>query len=81
MARQPQARYALVGRFSHLLSITKEAGMSNDREAIIQTLNEGIVNAWDWAIVEDESHKRAARSMAEAALEYLESRGFKVVRA
>ena len=54
--------------------------MANDREAVIAALTEGIMDAWDWAIVEDESHKRSGRLMAEAALKYLETHGFKVIR-
>ena len=54
--------------------------MAEDLEAIISALEDGILNAWDWAIVEDKSHRKAGRAMAEAALKYLQSRGFKVVR-
>jgi hypothetical protein len=55
--------------------------MPDDQEAVIRAIEEGILNAWDWAIVEDEGHARAGRHMAEAALKYLEARGFKVVPA
>jgi len=54
--------------------------MADEREAIINALEEGIMNAWDWAIVEDVGHKKSGRAMAEAALKYLETRGFTVVR-
>lgn len=63
----------------HLTEV-EEDEMPNDREAIIQALDEGIMNAWDWAIVEQESHKKAGRRMAEAALKCLEANGFKVVK-
>ena len=54
--------------------------MADDRDAIIMALEEGLMNAWDWAIVEDTSHSRSGRAMAEAALKCLETRGFRVVR-
>ena len=54
--------------------------MANEREAVISALEEGIMNAWDWAIVEDTGHLRSGRLMAEAALKCMEHRGFKVVR-
>jgi hypothetical protein len=40
-----------------------------------------MMNAWDWAVVKDRTCQQSGRRMAEAALECLESRGFKVVRA
>lgn len=55
--------------------------MTDEREAVIAALEEGIMDAWDWAIVEDKSHGKSGRDMAEAALKYLEAKGFKVVRA
>ena len=54
--------------------------MPDEREAIIGALEEGLLNAWDWAIVENKSHKKSGRDMAEAALKCLEAKGFKVVR-
>jgi len=54
--------------------------MPNEREAVVKILEDGIMNAWDWAIVQDETHQTSGRAMAEAALRYLESNGFKVVR-
>ena len=57
------------------------AEMPDEREAVIKALKEGLLNAWDWAIVEDTAHGAAGRAMAEAALKCLEANGFKVVRA
>ena len=54
--------------------------MADDRDAIIMALEVGIMDAWDWAIVEDKGHQKSGRAMAEAALKCLETGGFKVVR-
>ena len=63
-----------------MLSACMEAEVKDERQAVIAALHEGLMNAWDWAIVEDRTHQQSGRRMAEAALKCLESHGFKVVR-
>lgn len=54
--------------------------MPDERVDVVRALEEGLMGAWDWAIVEDTDHKKAGHAMAEAALKCLEAKGFKVVR-
>ena len=55
--------------------------MEDDRDEIVRALEEGLMHAWDWAIVEDTGHIKSGRIMAEAALTCLETKGFSVVKA
>lgn len=57
-----------------------EVEVEDERQGVIDALHEGLMNAWDGAVVEDRTHQQSGRRMAEAALKYLESHGFKVVR-
>ncbi len=54
--------------------------MNAHHAAVIDALHDGIMTAWDWAVIEEQDHGAAGRSMAVGALKCLEDQGFKVVR-
>jgi len=54
--------------------------MTDEREAILDVLNEAILSVWDLAALDDDDPRSSSRAMASAALAYLESEGFAVVR-
>lgn len=41
-----------------------EAEVEEERQAIMEALHEGLMNAWDWAVVEDRLSASAASSPA-----------------
>lgn len=54
--------------------------MSDERDSVVEAIREGIMSAWDWAVIEASGHQTAGRAMAEAALRNLEAQGLMIVR-